>query len=154
MSAVIGIDAGRGATTQVAGLHVTTAGTVSLGDQTATLTNLNMLRLDAPVVTSTTNTRTITNPATLYVAGAPSGIANISFANGPYAVWVDAGTTRLDGLVDLSAIGAGSPNLKITATSDTPTVAWTGGGSAPTTAPAGYIEIDVGGSARYIPFWA
>lgn len=56
--------------------------------------------------------------------------------------------------IDLSAISAGSPNLKVTATSDTPTVAFTGGGNAPTTAPAGYIEILVGASARYIPFWA
>ena len=55
--------------------------------------------------------------------------------------------------LDLSAISAGNPNLKITATSDTPTVAFTGGGSAPTTAPAGYIEILVGATTRYIPFW-
>lgn len=65
------------------------------------------------------------------------------------------GTVSLSagGLLDLSAIAAGSPNVKITATSDVPTVVWTGGGSAPTTAPAGYLEILVGASARYIPFW-
>lgn len=58
-------------------------------------------------------------------------------------------------LLDLSAISAGSPNLKITATSDTPTVAWNAlGGNAPTAAPAGYMEITVGASSRYIPYWA
>lgn len=58
------------------------------------------------------------------------------------------------GLIDISNITAGSPNFKITATSDTPTVAFTGGGNAPTTAPAGYLEILVGATPRYIPFWA
>ena len=62
--------------------------------------------------------------------------------------------TRASGYLDLSLITAGSPNVKVTATSDTPTVAFTGGGNAPTTAPAGYLEILVGANARYIPFWA
>lgn len=56
--------------------------------------------------------------------------------------------------IDLAGISAGNPNLKITATSDVPVVAFTGGGNAPTTAPAGYLEILVGASSRYIPFWA
>ena len=56
--------------------------------------------------------------------------------------------------IDLSAISAGNPNFKITATSDTPTVAFTGGGNAPTTAPAGYVEILVGATPYYMPFWA
>jgi hypothetical protein len=60
----------------------------------------------------------------------------------------------LNYLLDLSAISAGAPNVKITATSDTPVVVFNAGGKAPTTAPAGYLEIDVGGSSRYIPFWA
>lgn len=58
--------------------------------------------------------------------------------------------------IDLSAITAGNPNLKITATSDTPAVTW--GAVSETikvsTAPAGYLEILVGANARYIPFWA
>jgi len=58
------------------------------------------------------------------------------------------------GKIDLTAISAGNPNLVINATSDTPTVAFTGGGNAPTTAPAGYLEITVAGNSRYIPFWA
>jgi hypothetical protein len=56
-------------------------------------------------------------------------------------------------MLDLSVIPAGSPSLKITATSDVPTVAFTGGGNAPTTAPAGYLEILVGATPYYIPFW-
>lgn len=59
------------------------------------------------------------------------------------------------GYIDLSTISAGNKNFKITATSDTPTDTW---GAVTETfkvsaAPAGYLEIDVGGNARYIPFW-
>lgn len=51
-------------------------------------------------------------------------------------------------MLDLSGIGAGSANLKITATTDTPS-------DDPTTdAPTGWMEIDVGGSPRYIPFYS
>jgi hypothetical protein len=99
---------------------------------------------------------TITNAALIAIAGAPIAGTNATLTNS-YALWVQADTTRLDGLLDLSGIAAGSPNIKITATSDTPTVAFTDSGAAnhaPTTAPAGYIEINVGGSSRYIPFWA
>lgn len=59
------------------------------------------------------------------------------------------------GSIDLSAIAAGSPNLVITATSDTPGTAWNVvGTNNPSAAPSGYLEISVGGSARYIPFYA
>ena len=53
--------------------------------------------------------------------------------------------------LDLSAISAGSPNLKITATSDTPSTTWTAG--VPSNNPSGYLEILVGANTRYIPFW-
>lgn len=53
--------------------------------------------------------------------------------------------------IDLSAISAGSPNLKITATSDTPATTWTAG--VPSNNPAGYVEILDGANTRYIPFW-
>lgn len=53
--------------------------------------------------------------------------------------------------LDLSAISAGNPNLKITATSDTPATTWTAG--VPSNNPAGYMEILAGANTRYIPFW-
>jgi hypothetical protein len=63
--------------------------------------------------------------------------------------------SRFDAAIDLSNIAAGSPNLNITATSDTPTVTWgAAAGNEASTTPAGYLEIVVGGSPRYIPFWA
>ena len=63
------------------------------------------------------------------------------------------GTFGVTGLIE-STVAAGSPILKAIATSDTPTVAFTGGANAPTTAPAGYLEILIGANTRYIPFWA
>lgn len=59
------------------------------------------------------------------------------------------------GLVDVSGVAAGSPVLRITATTDVPTTTWTAtGGIHASAAPAGYLEVEVGGTARYIPFWS
>ena len=41
-------------------------------------------------------TETVTTAATLYVDAAPSG-SDITFTNGPYSLWVDAGLARFDG---------------------------------------------------------
>ena len=99
---------GLGAATTLAGLEVGILGGSSqiLGNQTATLTNLNSIRLPAITYTSTTNTRTVTNPATLYIEGAPVASTNVTFSNGPYSLWVDAGNTRLDGSLLLGATTA------------------------------------------------
>jgi hypothetical protein len=41
---------------------------------------------------------TLTNVSTVYIAGAPDvSDADITATNGPYALWVDAGTSRFDG---------------------------------------------------------
>lgn len=69
---------------------------------------------------------------------------------------VAATTVSASGLVT-SSVAAGSPVAAFTATNATPVVAFTDNGTAahaPTTAPAGYMQVTVGGVARYIPFWA
>lgn len=63
------------------------------------------------------------------------------------------GSRIMTGAIDLSGISSGSASMKINATSDTPTVLFNGGGFAPSTANAGFLEILVGGNVRYIPFW-
>lgn len=57
--------------------------------------------------------------------------------------------------LDLSAISAGSPNLKITATTDTPSTVFATAAGSPqfNQLPDGYMELNKGGSAVYIPFW-
>lgn len=52
---------------------------------------------------------------------------------------------------DLSAIAAGSANLVITATNATPATTYSS--HIASTDPAGYVQISVGGNARYIPFF-
>ena len=59
---------------------------------------------DAPTLNGVAGgaTETVTSAATLYIEAAPSG-SNITFTNGPYAFWSDAGRNRLDGFVDMFA---------------------------------------------------
>lgn len=80
-------------------------GNISLGNQTATLTNLASVFLRTVTYQSTTNTRTVTNAATLLIEGAPTSGGNVTFTNGPYSAWVKAGASRFDGRV-LPAEGA------------------------------------------------
>lgn len=72
-----------------------------------TITNQRQYQFLAPVINGVAGgaTETVTNGATLYVDTAPSG-SNITFTNGPYALWVDAGKTQLDGTLQLGQNGA------------------------------------------------
>lgn len=83
------------------------------------------------------------------------------------------GNIYIGTLGDFSAISAGNPTFKITATSDVPAVTWataysyvltgdlivgytltpTAIGVVPSVVPAGYIEILNGATPSYIPFW-
>jgi len=69
-----------------------------------------------------------------------------------------SGSITVDSLIN-SSVSAGSPILKFTATSDSPTVVFGNGGLTNpsyvmSAAPAGYMEVDVGGTPYYMPFWA
>jgi hypothetical protein len=143
-------------TTQTAGTEINSVRfDLSATKQWSTggITNQRAVRIQAPTY-SFVGASTITNAATLYVDSAPVAGANATITNN-YALWIDAGTSRFDGPLDLSNISAGSTNLIITGTSDTPTVVWSvAGTNPPSTAPSGYIEISVGGATRYIPYWA
>lgn len=66
-------------------------------------------------------------------------------------------TLRCQAAVNLSAVGTTSASLVVRATTNTPTAAWgttSAAAIAVTTAPSGWLQIEVGGSARYTPFWA
>ena len=68
----------------------------------ATIANERFNIFEAPVINGVAGgaTETITSAATVYIAAATSG-SNITFTNGPYALWVDAGTTRFDAIVSM-----------------------------------------------------
>ncbi len=77
-----------------------------LGNQSAILTNKHGISVGIATMTSSTPTRTVTNSASLYIAGAPVASTNVAVTNGPYSLWVDAGPARFDGQI-LATQGAG-----------------------------------------------
>jgi len=133
------------------------ANTITLTGSTQVTSAAGLANLRIGIITVTdASAVTVDAAASVYIAGAPAQSGSVTITN-KYQLWAD-GTDpiRFDGPIDLSAIAAGNSNLTITATSDTPTVTW---GAVSETikasaAPAGYLEITVGGAARYIPFWA
>lgn len=70
----------------------------------ATISDHRQTYVAAPTINGVAggSTETVTNAATLYVNAAPAG-SNITFTNGPYAFWSDAGRNRFDGYVDMFA---------------------------------------------------
>ena len=56
--------------------------------------------------------------------------------------------------VDVSTIPGGTATFKASATTSTPTVIWAALSLGPSTQPAGYIEINIAGARRHIPYWA
>ena len=96
-------------------VFVANTGTLSSG---TTITNHRQLYVAAPTLNGVAGgaTETVTNSATVYIDAAPTG-SNITFTNGPYAIWVDAGLTRLDGGLAID----GSTTQNVTAGQWTPT---------------------------------
>ena len=69
------------------------------GDATVAIQSAMALRTQAWAGAS--NTLTFTEAATLWIEGAPTDSdANVTITN-PYALWVDSGTSRFDGAVDV-----------------------------------------------------
>ena len=73
---------------------------ILLGNQIATVTSVASLGLDSLTFTSDTLTRTVTNMANLYIDNAHDvSDTEVDVTNGPYAIFVDDGTSRFDGRV-------------------------------------------------------
>lgn len=85
---------------------------ITVADGT-TITNQTGLSVLAPSLNGVAGggTETYTNAATLYVDAAPSG-TNSTITN-PFAVWVDAGATRLDGVVGIGGNPISGGNVTI-----------------------------------------
>lgn len=66
---------------------------ISLGNQTATLTDLSQLAVAPTTYISTTNVRTVTNPYGMVISGAPIASTNVTFTNGPWALAVSGETS-------------------------------------------------------------
>lgn len=133
-----GIANGVGAVTTTATAFFDAA-TVSLGNQTATVTNLNSLRIEQATYTSTTLVRTVTNPSTVYIAGPPIASTNVTFANTGLSLYVDAGTSRFDTAQTVASTGGATLDA-FSVPADTITITGT---TAITTA-AGFNLVNIG----------
>lgn len=100
--------AGANATTMPAATtawrHFQTGGNVTeLAD--ATITDITGAYFNTFTVTDGGGTETVANLSTVYIAGAPT--AGTTPTNGPYALFVDAGTSRFDADVGVATYGSG-----------------------------------------------
>jgi hypothetical protein len=101
---------------------------------TGALTNQRSFRFAAPTL-AFAGASTVTNAATVYIDRAPQAGTNATMTNA-YALWVDAGTTRLDGTVLLN----GAITADTTDSSGTP-------GAATINKPSGKVAIAIGASS-------
>lgn len=92
-----GINSGVGNVDTRRGLFITALGNVSLGDQTANISNLETVAIEQIPYESTTNTRTVTGKvASLFIAGAPTAGTNVIFSNQAYAILVNNDDVRIE----------------------------------------------------------
>lgn len=139
----LGIANGVGA---VSGIHQIYygGGETSLGNQTATLTDASVIYINSPEYVSTTNTRTVTNPYTVSIGGAPIAGSNVTFTNTAMALYIQSGATRLGGNVGIGT----NPTTNLVnmsqsaASTGAPRILYLQGGSH-TTLTAGSELIDV-----------
>src|SRR5208337_4744867 len=62
----------------------------------------------APTYAAGANGQTFTKAATVAISGAPGTGANVTYTNGPYALWVQAGSAQFDGGVTTTTLAASS----------------------------------------------
>jgi len=105
---ITGISDGVGAVNNRQALWISQGGgTVSLGDQTATLQNLYVSRISPIDFTSTTNIRTVTNASSLFIGGPPTNAGNVVFTNPPTSLRINTGIASFGGNV---GIGTDNPS--------------------------------------------
>lgn len=124
-----GIANGVGATDILVGLAIAGplgGGTINVGNQIATTTLFTNAYFGFVGMTSTTNVRTFTDAATVYIEGPPVNDGNVVFTNGPYSLFVDDGLSRFDGGITFAVSGQ-STLSNYTETTFAPTVTLVGG---------------------------
>ncbi len=119
-------------------------GDVAITTQTATesITNISQMQLNEPSITDNL-TGSITNASTLLITGAPTEGTN------NYAFFVDTGTTRLDGDVDLTNTTTTQLMLPISNDAVSPTLAFGDGDSGFYEASDDVIDIGIAGAQAF-----
>lgn len=97
-----GVADGIADTLRASAIYVPSA-TVTMGDQIGTTGSGLGILLGAATYTATA-ARIITDAASLLITNAPTAGANVTFTNGPYAVWVKGGVSRFDGDVMVGGV--------------------------------------------------
>lgn len=79
--------------------------TITGTTQITTATGFNLIEIETPTYTDSSAV-TIDQGATVYIAGAPIAAGSVTLTN-PYALWVDANTSRFDGNVEARTLTSG-----------------------------------------------
>ena len=121
------------------------------GSVTITYRTVNLLNMPSQTLIIYDGT-TVTSPI---VSTTDHGnLSGLSDDDHPQYV-LATGARAMSGAIDLTGIAAGAPSAKANATSDTPVATWgAAAGNEVSAAPAGWLEVLIGGVSRYIPFWA
>lgn len=123
-------DTGVTASTEQSDVYLNLARTVTWA--TGALTTQRFVRITAPTIAAAAAS-TVTNSATVYIDDAPQAGTNATLTNA-YALWVDAGRVRFDGVVALNSVPV--------VYADTQT------GASPTVSrPAGVVRVQSGNTA-------
>jgi len=100
---------GNGTITLGAGGHnahelFVTGGVVELDGNTMSSGHVHQMRMNTLLIQDTPGTAsgTITKSATLYIQSAPNNTSSATITNGPYAIFVDNGDSRFDGVVSIT----------------------------------------------------
>jgi len=79
--------------------HVVGADTQNFSNASSTIAIGAVVSLGVATLTGDNATLTFTDAATLYIGGIPAASTNVAITNTALALWVDVGTTRLDGVL-------------------------------------------------------
>jgi len=85
------------------------ASTVNGNNASSTIAIGAAVSIGVTTYTNDTATLTMTNAASLYIAGVPVASTNVAFTNTAYSLWIDAGASRFDGQVLGPAGSASNP---------------------------------------------
>lgn len=104
VTGIPGIETSQGNVTERSAIMVGGWFNNSLGNQTANIQDIYGIHMVAMNLAASAGTRTITgNVANIYIAGAPTVGANMSYAGTPYSLFIDSGAIRFDDQVQWGA---------------------------------------------------
>jgi hypothetical protein len=88
--------------------------TLNYSNASSTVATFSGITIPVFTLTGDNATLTFTNAATMVLRGAPAAGSNVAITNPALALWVDAGTVRLDGPLHAASDGEGSDGEQLT----------------------------------------